>query len=100
MVEVAFVAWSVVWKAKVVVACVPWNVVANKVVEVALVVVPFPVTTKLVEVPVTMTRLVIVDDAALTRIPPVKERSVEVAFPGNGCCPREALVMYPASLVM
>src|SRR3990167_3088765 len=49
------------------------RLVMAKVVVVAFVVVEF-----------TMERLVMVEEAALTRMPPVKERRVEVASPGNG----------------
>ena len=49
------------------------RLVMAKVVVVAFVVVEF-----------TMERLVMVDEAALTRMPPVKDRRVEVASPGNG----------------
>ena len=52
----------------VVVAFVDCSVVANSVVDVALVVVPFPVTTRLVEVLFTITRLVMVEVALLTRM--------------------------------
>jgi hypothetical protein len=51
------------------------------------------VVVALVVVEFSITRFVIVEEAALTRIPPVKERRVEVEFPGKGSCPREALVM-------
>ena len=41
------------------------------------------VVVALVEVALVVTRLVMVEDAALTKIPPVKERRVEVAAFGN-----------------
>jgi hypothetical protein len=105
---VALVAWRVVWKAVVVVEFVPtsvvakkvevvafvaWRVEAKKLVDVALVVVELSarsavakrlVVVALVDVLLTMLRLLMVLDAAFTCMPPVKVRSVEVASPGNG----------------